>query len=111
MWIRGEEVILHLRTQTGVDPFGAATYEDSTVTVENVLIEPASAEAVVNDLQLFGKHTSYTLHIPRDDPHTWTDTVVEFRGKAWRTFGEEQVWQENLTPLAWGRKIRVEAYG
>lgn len=74
--LHGVPVTLYERTQTGVDAFNAPVYTETPTTVENVLVTPTSAEAVISDLQLYGKRSVYELclpisiHVPRegDDP-------------------------------------------
>ena len=109
--LKGIPIILHDRVQTGKDAFNAPTYAETTVTVDNVLICPASAEAVVDGLQLYGKRVVYELCIPKEDHHNWENQVVEFYGQKWRTFGIPLEWMEHLVPGPWNRKVKVERYG
>lgn len=108
--LKGRTILLHEKTQTGVDPFDNPIYTQSNVYVGNVLIEPATNEAVLNEYELNGKHLAYVLHIPKDDTHNWEDTEVEFYGKTWRTYGDCLIYDENLTPLSWNKKVKVERY-
>ena len=41
--------------------------------VENVLIGEPSAEAVISELELYGKCIAYTLAISKGDTHHWED--------------------------------------
>lgn len=108
--ITGRTVVLYQNEQTGVDPFNAPTFEEVPVEVGNVLISPADASDVVTDLQLYGKRAEYVLCIPKGDTHDWMDKRVEFFGHSWRTFGIPQEWQEELLPLDWNKKVKVERY-
>ena len=65
--------------------------------IENVLVgEPSSTG------------TSYMLAIPKGDVHDWTDRMVEFFGRKFRTIGlAEQGIEENI-PLLWHKKVKVE---
>lgn len=109
--LRGQTITLINRKQTGTDAFKAPVYEETAENVENILICPASTEAVTDGLQLYGKHAVYELLIPKDDAHQWEDREVIFFGQRWRTFGAMLQWMEQLTPGAWNRKIKVERYG
>lgn len=109
--IRGIDVILHDRSQTGTDPFGRPVYEETLVTVSNILVSPASTEAVTDELSLSGKRLEYILCIPKGDTNTWEDRVVEFFGQTWKTFGSVQEWIEDMVPLSWNRQVKVERYG
>lgn len=65
--------------------------------IENVLAGEPSSD---------GK--SYTLAIPKGDSHEWTDKIVEFFGRKFRTVGfAEQGIEENI-PLLWHKKIKAE---
>lgn len=68
--IKGIDVTLYERTQTGEDDFGAAVYSETPVTVHNVLVgEPETAD-LVNELQLYGKRLAYVWQSPRAIPMT-----------------------------------------
>lgn len=108
--LRGTTIDLYTREQTGVDDFNAPVYRETVEQVENVLICPASTEAIDSDIQLYGKHAVYELHIPKTDHHQWEDRVVEFYGEKWLTFGTVLEWMSSMTPGPWNRKVKVERY-
>ena len=108
--MRGVTVTLYDKTQTGVDGFGRPVYEDTAVTVDNVLIGEPTSEDVIDTLNLTGKHLAYTLAIPKGDTHTWTDRKVEFFGETFRTIGEPTQGIDHLIPLVWNKKVKVERY-
>lgn len=108
--MRGITVTLHNRVQTGTDAFNRPIYEESTTTVDNVLIGEPSTEDVVNELNLSGKRLAYTLAIPKGDDHEWKDAVVEFFGDRFRTFGAPTQGIDHLIPLQWNKKVKVERY-
>lgn len=110
-YIHGINVVLHEKTASGTDAFNAPTYTETEVTVSDVLVEPVSAEAIVNDESMLGKHLVYILHIPKGDTHEWKDSIVEFYGRKFQTFGEVLMYQEDMTPLKWNKKVRCELYG
>ena len=109
--IQGQTIKLFSRVQTGLDAFNAPIYEEIDEDVENVLVCPASTEAVQDGLQLYGKHTVYELMIPKNDTHQWKDRNVSFFGERWKTFGDVLTWPDHLAPGQWNRKVRVERYG
>lgn len=79
-------------------------YSGSTAEiVQNVLIgEPQSVSFCNTTIP------AYTLAIPKGDTNDWTNRLVEFFGRKWRTVGyPEQGIEENI-PLAWHKKVRVE---
>lgn len=108
--MRGVTITLYDKVQTGVDAFNRPVYEDVATTVDNVLIGEPTAEDVINELNLTGKHLAYTLAIPKGDTHEWNDRKVEFFGEVFRTYGEPTQGIEHLIPLSWNKKVKVERY-
>lgn len=104
-------VTLYERVQTGTDEFSVPTWIETPVDVPGVLVYPAAPEAVVTDLQIYGKHTVYELCIPKGDNHVWENRQVAFFGKSFRTFGPEIEYIDANVPLKWNRKVKVERYG
>lgn len=109
--IHGITILLYEKRQTGTDPLHAPVYEEIPVEVPNVLIGEPTAEDLVNELQLNGKRLAYTLGIPKGDTHDWTDATVEFFGCRFRTYGDVTQGIEDLIPLCWNKKVKVERYG
>ena len=109
--IKGTSVVLYERVQDGEDAMKNPIYKEMPVVVENVLVCPVNDSDVISDLQLWGKRAEYELCIPKGDNHNWEDSKVEFFGKVWRTFGFPKDFIEELVPLDWCRKVRVERYG
>lgn len=108
--IRGITILLYEKRQTGTDAFHAPIYEETPIEVPNVLVGEPSAEDIVNEMQLYGKRIAYTLAIPKGDTHDWNDATVEFFGQKWRTYGGVTQGIEDLIPLCWNRKVKVERY-
>ena len=108
--IKGITVTLYERTQTGKDTLNAPVYVEQAVPVENVLISPVSAEEVLSDIQLTGKHAVYELSLPKGDAHKWDDSKVEFFGRIWHTCGPAREWMPGLVPGTWNKKVKVERY-
>lgn len=108
--IKGIDVTLYERTQTGEDDFGAAVYSETPVTVHNVLVgEPETAD-LVNELQLYGKRLAYVLAIPKGDTHDWEGAAVAFFGQKFRAYGSVTQGMEARIPLRWNKKVKVERY-
>lgn len=108
--IKGITVQLHTKTQNGYDGFGNPIYTESQVPVDNVLVSPVDAEDALNELNLNGVHVVYQLGIPKGDTHEWRDTKVSFFGKTFKTIGEPVEGIEDMIPLMWNKKIKVEVY-
>lgn len=108
--IRGIDVILYEKTETGVDTFNAPVYEDKPVIVSNILVAPSTSQEILDSTSLYGKKAVYTLAIPKGDKHDWQDTTVVFFGKKWKTFGIPLEGINELIPLKWNKKVMVERY-
>lgn len=109
--IRGIDILLYAKTQTGTDTFGAPVYDEIPVTVHNVLVGEPASEDLVNELQLYGRRLAYTLALPKGDTHDWHDVTVEFFGQKFRTYGDVTQGIDAMIPLAWNKKVKVERYG
>lgn len=108
--MRGITVVLYDKVQIGQDPFGEPIYEEVPEEVENVIVAPASASDITEQLQLYGKHAVYTLAIPKGDQHEWRDRKVCFFGQDFRSFGPPTEGIDSLIPLSWNKKVQVERY-
>lgn len=111
MGLKGTTVTLFNKAETSVDEFNRPVYQEISVQVDNVLIAPESNPEVLSALNLSGNKEVYLLAIPKGDMNNWTDAKVEFFGKQWRTVGEPIEGIEELIPLRWNKKVRVERYG
>ena len=110
MALHGTTVLLTVKTQSGTDDLNKPVYTETTVEVENVLIGEPKTEDIIDGLKLYGKRLAYTLAIPKGDTHDWTDTKVQFFGQTFRTFGKPTEGIEELIPLSWNKKVKVERY-
>lgn len=108
--IKGIEVTLHQRTQIGTDAFNSPVYETAPVVVKNVLVSPSAPSEILSENQMNGKRMECELSIPKGDSHIWENSVVEFFGKKWHTFGPVQEWIGELVPLDWNRKVKAACY-
>lgn len=108
--IKGIEVTLYEQTATEPDEFGAERYIETPVTVENVLVAPATSQEILDTINLYGKKAVYTMAIPKGDEHDWEDKRVSFFGKDWHTFGIPLIGIECDIPLDWNMKVMVERY-
>ena len=108
--LKGIDITLYSKTQTGEDRFHDPIYEETPVTVHNVLVGEPSAEEITTELQLTGRRLAYTLAIPKGDTHDWTDAKVEFFGQTFRTCGGVVQGIESMIPLRWNKKVQVERF-
>ena len=82
--LKGIDIILYEKTKTGEDGFHDPIYEESPVTVHNVLVGQPTAEEITTELQLTGRRIAYTLAIPKGDTHNWDNVRVAFFGQTFR---------------------------
>lgn len=108
--MKGITVTLHVKTQTGVDAFNEPVYSDSTVTVNNVLVGQPTTDEMTSSINLYGKKIEYMLGIPKGDMNEWEDTMVEFFGSTYQTFGKTIQGIEENVPTPWHKKVRVCRY-
>lgn len=108
--IHGIPITLYAVEQTGTDDFGAPIYKETAVTVNNVLVAPASANEILEATNLYGKKAVYTLGIPKGDTNSWENRRVSFFGQDFRVFGIPIQGIDDLIPLGWNKKVTVERY-
>ena len=106
------DVILYTLQDTGYkDKTNRPIMTETPVTVSGCLYAPVSSDDVVNTLNLTGKKAVYQLAIPKGDAHDWTaGKRVDFFGKSWRIIDIPEEGIEDLIPLSWNKKVRVETY-
>ena len=109
--LKGITVVLLDHRQTGVDAFNRPVYEDVEIPVDNVLVGTPSSDDISNELNLSGKQLAYTLGIPKGDDNNWENRTVKFFGKSFKTIGYPVQGIEDMIPLEWNKKVKVELYG
>ena len=115
--IKGITVTLYVKSvpsgtdDVSFDEFNRPIFNETPVSVANVVVAPASSDAVINELSLSGKKLVYYLMIPKGDTHTWTDCRVSFFGADWRVFDYPEEWVDANVPGSWNRRVKVERYG
>ena len=108
--IHGIPITLIDKQVVSVDPFGSPVVKDVEITIDNVIVAPATTEDVTSQMSVTGKKISYTLGIPKGDMHDWENKEVRFFGKRWKTVGIPLEGIESMIPLEWNKKVMVERY-
>lgn len=108
--IHGIPITLIDKQVVSKDPFGNSVKKDVEITIDNVIVAPATTEDITNQMSLTGKKISYTIGIPKRDNNDWEDKEVRFFGKRWKTVGIPLEGIEDLIPLEWNKKVMVERY-
>ena len=109
MQIKGIDVVLHQRTQSGIDDLGNPIYQTEDATVSNVLVAPTTVDDLVDRSRLEGIKELYTMGIPKGDAHAWLENTVTFFGKTWHCYAEKEGIEANI-PLAWNKTVYAERY-
>lgn len=107
----GIDITLITKTQTGVSGFNQPVYEETEVTVSDVLVGEPSTDDIQSNLTAYGKKTSYTLAIPKGDTNNWIDGEVilpEPFGGRYRVIGRPTAGIEENIPLRWNKKVNLE---
>lgn len=109
--MNGITVTLYDSTVVGHDSLNSPIYNATPTTVANVLVAPMSDEEVLQMYTLTGRKAVYQMAIPKGDTHEWTaGKRVDFFGESWRIIGLPQEGIDELIPLGWNKKVRVERY-
>ena len=108
--IHGIPITLFDKQVVSTDPFGSPVVKDVEITIDNVIVAPATTDDVTNQMSLTGKKISYTIGIPKGDTNDWENKEVRFFGKRWKTVGIPLEGIEELIPLEWNKKVMVERY-
>lgn len=107
--IKGMTITLYEKRQIGVDGFGRPEYDIEPVSVNNVLVSPVEDSEVLETLNLTGRKVVYQLAIPKGDQHEWVDREVGFWGRRFRVVREPAQGMDEMIPLEWNKKVKVEA--
>lgn len=108
--IKGITIQLYKKTESSRDALNNPVYTTEVIDVDNVLVGSPTDEEVVNELNLTGRRISYVLGIPKGDQNEWENVEVEFFGKRFKTFGMPVEGIEDMIPLRWNKKVKVEAF-
>lgn len=107
----GITVTLYDRIQTGTDALNHPIYEETPINVDNVLVAPMSDTEVLETYNLTGRRAQYQMGIPKGDTHDWTaGKRVRFFNEDWRIIGLPTQGIDELIPLSWNKKVKVEKY-
>lgn len=107
----GITVTLHEKVESGRDPLNHPIYNTIETPVDNVLVAPLSETEVLETYNLTGRRAEYQLGIPKGDAHEWkSGSKVSFFGKDWRIIGFPTEGIDDMIPLSWNKKVRVERY-
>ncbi len=107
--MKGITVTLYERTQSDTDPANRPIYTETAVEVADVLVAPLSDDEIIETLNLTGRRARYQLGLPKGDTHSWEGNKVSFFGETWRVIGHPTEGIEDMIPLRWNKKVKVES--
>lgn len=108
MELKGITIDYYRKTAGDLDDLGNPTYTETVEKVENVLVAPLSEQEVLDTINLTGRRAVYQLAIPKGDTHDWIDVHVGFFGQIFKTIGTPIRGIDDLIPLSWNAKVKVE---
>lgn len=106
--IHGITVKLEVTTETGKNAVGETEVISEFVDVHDVLVGQPTEREILDSTNLEGRKATYILGIPKGDAHEWTNKKVRFFGAEFRTIGAPIEGIDDLMPLRWNKKVRVE---
>lgn len=106
--IHGITVKLEVTTETGKNAVGETEFSNEFVDVPDVLVGQPTEREILDSTNLEGRKATYILGIPKGDAHEWTNKKVRFFGAEFRTIGAPIEGIDDLMPLRWNKKVRVE---
>lgn len=108
--MKGITVTLFERIPSGKDDFNGTKWRELPVEVKNVLVAPATetGEEITDTTDLVSRRALYTLALPKGDSHSWEGCRVRFWNEDFRVIGKPTQGIEEMIPLKWNRKVRVE---
>lgn len=106
--IHGITVKLEVTTETGKNAVGETEVISEFVDVPDVLVGQPTEREILDSTNLEGRKATYILGIPKGDAHEWTNKKVRFFGAEFRTIGAPIEGIDDLMPLRWNKKVRVE---
>lgn len=107
----GITITLYEQIKSGTDALDHPIYTERPVNVDNVLVAPVGTTENLEIYSLTGRMAEYQLGIPKGDTHDWkAGQKVRFFNKDWRIIAMPEKGIEDLIPLSWNTKVRVERY-
>lgn len=105
--MRGETVIVDIKSPSGRDAFNALTYEPQQIEVSNVLCAPASSDDVLDSNRPDGAEVRYTLYFPKTFEQQLENTRVNVRGEWLNVIGSPNHFDASVCPTDWWMVAKV----
>ena len=95
------------RVAVGSDRYGAPIYEDSTETVDNVVVHPGGTEDLA-ETRPEGIRIDMTFHFPKTYTESLRGARIRYQDREYRVIGDPQSYMEDNTPGEWNRTVETE---
>lgn len=96
--------------ESETDAFNRPHDSGEWVSVDDVLVAPLSDAEILDTVNLTGRKATYQLGIPKGDTHEWqSGGYVQFFGEYWRIVGHPTIGIDDMIPLRWNKKVKVES--
>jgi len=109
--LHGVTIQIKIKGEATYNSFGEAIAAESWENVADVLVGLPTTEDMPAHGELLGRRVDYVLGIPKGDGHVWEDAEVilpaPFAGR-YRTVGFPVAGIEDMIPLRWNKKVKVE---
>lgn len=106
--INGITIQLEVVTAIGKNELNEDEYTSEFVDVADVLVGQPTESEILDSTNLTGRKAVYVLGIPKGDTHEWTNRKVRFFGQEFKTIGAPIEGIDDMIPLRWNKKVRVE---
>ena len=106
--IRGETVIVHRFTASGVDGLNNPVGEWADEHVDNVLVGPPNGANATDSTRPDGVEISMSLYFPRSySGPSLRGCEVTVRGRRYTVVGDPQPLDGGITPTGWNMQVDV----
>lgn len=106
--IKGTQVTVKSRVQTGIDGFNNPIYAYVFEDVENVLIQPSVRNDFTDSNRQDGDRIRYQLHFPKTFDKELRNTEILVRGTYYKVVGSPDHYMIENTPTDWWMPVEVE---
>ena len=106
--MRGQTVVVLVKTPTGTDGFNNPIYEWAVeATVDNVLVAPGSSSDLPGNLCPDGVDVNLSLHFPKVYTESLRGRRVLVGERTYWVIGDPQPYMDVNTPTDWDRPVDV----
>ena len=109
--IKGITITLINKVEVAKDEFNHPIFNKIEKKVDNVLVAPISSTDIITSNTLSSRKRTYVIAVPKNDNNIWEDQEVIFFGSKFKVISGPEEGINELIPLSWNKKYKVEEYG